>query len=399
MSEDSADGDAPATDETYPTDVVALAARLVGIASENPPGNERPCAEYVVDWFTEHDVDAELVPTPGSDRPNAVATVGSGDPTLVLNGHTDVVPADDPDDWEHDPFGGEVADGRLWGRGSADMKTGLALAMVAARNREHADGEQTGTLVVHAAAGEETGLPGTRTLVDEGHGGDYAVVLEPTEFRVATSAKGVVTYRVVVHGESTHASNPDEGTNAIDGARAVMDRIDGYDARLRERSDPLLGSAYANVTAIEAGTGSNMAVVPARAEFLLDRRILPDESIEDVDREVADLLAAAEREDGVVTDRETVQHYASAGIEADHPLAELVRDHTGDLAPGEPWGMAAATDAREFVADGVPAVVWGPGSLSEAHTVDESIPVADAERALPLLEGIVDDVLSGALGG
>ncbi|MFD1645806.1 M20 family metallopeptidase [Haloarchaeobius litoreus] len=388
----------PDTDE-FPDDVVELAAHLVRIASENPPGNEKPCAEYIVEWFTQHGVDAELVPTPGTDRPNAVATVGSGGPTLVLNGHTDVVPADDPDEWAHDPFGGEVADGRLWGRGSADMKTGLALAMVAARNREHADRDRPGTLVVHAAAGEETGLPGTRTLIDEGYGGDFAVVLEPTEFRVATSAKGVVTYRIGVHGESTHASNPDEGTNAIDAARAVMDRIDEYDARLRERSDPLVGRAYANVTAFEAGTGSNMAVVPARAEFLLDRRILPEESIEDVDREVDDLLAAAEREDGVVTDRETVQHYASAGIEPDHPLAELVRERTGDLAPAEPWGMAAATDAREFVADGVPAVVWGPGSLSEAHTVDESIPVADAERALSLLEGIVDDVLSGTLDG
>jgi succinyl-diaminopimelate desuccinylase len=382
-------------DDEYPDDVVDLAARLVSIASENPPGNERPCAEYVVDWFTEHGVDTALVPTPGSDRPNAVATVGSGDPTLVLNGHTDVVPADDPDEWAHDPFAGEVADGRLWGRGSADMKTGLALAMVAARNRERADADLPGTLVVHAAAGEETGLPGTRTLIDEGHGGDYAVVLEPTEFRVATSAKGVVTYRIGVHGRSTHASNPDEGTNAIAAARTLMDRIDEYDARLRERTDPLVGKAYANVTAFEAGTGSNMAVVPARAEFLLDRRILPEESIEEVDREVDELLAAAEREDGVVTDRETVQHYASAGIEPDHPLAALVRGHTGELAPSEPWGMAAATDAREFVADGIPAVVWGPGSLSEAHTVDESIAVADAERALPLLEGIVEEVLSG----
>ncbi|WP_257297666.1 M20 family metallopeptidase [Haloarchaeobius sp. FL176] len=388
-----------ASDAEHPDDVVDLAARLVRFDSENPPGNEHLCAQYVVDWFTEHGVDAELVPTPGTDRPNAVATVGSGDPTLVLNGHTDVVPADDPDEWSHDPFAGVVADGRLWGRGSADMKTGLALAMVAARNRERADDDQSGTLVVHAAAGEETGLPGTRTLIDEGYGGDYAVVLEPTEFRVATSAKGVVTYRIGVHGESTHASNPDEGTNAIDAARTLLDRIDEYDAQLRQRSDPLVGKAYANVTAFEAGTGSNMAVVPARAEFLLDRRILPAESIADVDREVDDLLAAAEREDGVATDRETVQHYASAGIAADHSLAELVRDRTGDLAPDDPWGMAAATDAREFVADGTPAVVWGPGSLSEAHTVDESIPVGDAERALPILSEIVEAVLSGELDG
>ena len=391
----------------YPGDVAGLARELVRIRSENPPGEERAVAEYVVDWCEHHGLDAELVGTPDApDRPSAVATVGTladDEPTLVLNGHTDVVPAGDRDAWTHDPYDGEVVstdDGDvLYGRGSADMKTGVAVALVTALELapRFEDGEFDGALLVHAAAGEETGLPGTETLVDEGYGGDYAIVLEPTGLRVATSAKGVVTYRVTVHGASAHASHPDEGANAIDAARALFDRVDAYDAAVREREDDLVGRGYATVTSVEAGTDGNMAVLPDAAEFLLDRRVLPGESIADVDAEVEALLADAAREDGVDADLETVQYYRSASIPADHAFAELVREETGDRAPSDPWGLEAATDAREFVAAGIPAIVWGPGSLSQAHTVDEHVSLDEATEALAVLESVVGRVLDGEL--
>jgi succinyl-diaminopimelate desuccinylase len=407
----------PDRDVAYPDDPVALARELVRIPSENPPGEERAVAEYVVDWARAHDLDADLLDTPGyPERPSAVVTVGEGgesstSPTLVLNGHTDVVPAGDPDAWTHDPYAAAVVTERddagrerevLYGRGSADMKTGLALALVTAKRFAHRfeddiDDGADGALAVHAAAGEETGIPGTRTCIDAGYGGDHAIVLEPTDLRVATSAKGVVTYRIVVRGESTHASHPDEGANAIDAARDLFDRVDAYDADLREREDDLVGRGYASVTSVEAGTEGNMGVIPDACEFLLDRRVLPEESIEDVDAEVDALLAAAAREDGVEADRETVQYYESASVPTDHPLAELVRAETGDRAPSDPWGMTAATDAREFVAAGIPAVVWGPGSLSQAHTVDEHVALEEATEALAVLESIVDRVLDGDL--
>jgi succinyl-diaminopimelate desuccinylase len=132
-------------------------------------------------------------------------------------------------------------------------------------------------------------------------------------------------------------------------------------------------------------------------EFLLDRRVLPGESIADVDAEVDDLLAAAAREDDVDAERETVQYYESASIPPDHALADLVRAATGDRAPGDPWGMEAATDAREFVAADIPAVVWGPGSLSQAHTVDEHVSLAEARDAQVVLASVVERVLAGDL--
>ncbi|WP_323677133.1 M20/M25/M40 family metallo-hydrolase [Halorubellus sp. PRR65] len=412
-----AGGDADAG-AAYPDDVAALARELVRVPSENPPGEERAVAAYVVGWARAHGLDAERLDTPGyPERPNAVVAVGdveTASTTVVLNGHTDVVPAGNADAWTHDPYEGVVAtaadgDGGerevLYGRGSADMKAGLSLALVTANafaeRVDAGDGAGSdaaeGALVVHAAAGEETGIPGTRACIEAGYGGDCAVVLEPTDLRVATSAKGVVTYRVTVRGESTHASHPDEGANAIDAARALFDRVDAYDAELREREDDLVGRGYASVTSVEAGTDGNMGVIPGRLTFLLDRRVLPGESIEDVDAEVDALLDAAAREADVDAGRETVQYYESASIPADHPLAELVRDETGDRAPGEPWGMTAATDAREFAAAGIPAVVWGPGSLSQAHTVDERVPLEEVRDARGVLEAVVERALDGAL--
>jgi succinyl-diaminopimelate desuccinylase len=222
-------------------------------------------------------------------------------------------------------------------------------------------------------------------------------VLEPTDFRVGTSAKGVVTYRVGVSGSASHASRPDQGTNAIDAARPVLAAIDDYDDRLREREDPLVGRAYATVTEFEAGTDSNMAVLPGRAEFLLDRRILTDESYEDVEGEIETLLAEVERESGVETDLSLVKHYASAGIAPDSPLAERFRTLSVEMAdaPREPWGLEAATDAREFVAAGTPAVIWGPGELAQAHSADERIDLREAAVGLEILKRAGRGILSG----
>lgn len=378
-----------------------LARDLVRIPTENPPGNEGAAAEFVYDWFREAGIDATLLEEPDPDRPQVGARVGEDGPTVVLNGHLDVVPAGDPDAWSADPYAGVVEDGRLYGRGSADMKTGVALAMLVARDLapEIRSGELSGSVVVHAAMGEETADPGTRTLLERGFDGDYGIVLEPTDFRVATSTKGLSVYRVAVDGVATHASQPDAGRNAIDEARPLLDAIDEYDAELREREGSLCGGAFATVTEIEAGTGSNLAVIPDRAELVLDRRVLPGEEPDAVDAEVEALLERVREEHGVETSWTRIQTYASSSIPVDHPLATSLRERSveavgTDGGVGDPWGIEAATDARNFVNDaGVPAVTWGPGDLDQAHTVDESIDLGDAGIARNVLEGVVREFL------
>ncbi|ELY92416.1 acetylornithine deacetylase/succinyl-diaminopimelate desuccinylase [Natrialba hulunbeirensis JCM 10989] len=391
----------PESSETkrYPTDLPSLAAALVRLESENPPGNESACAEYVHDWFTHHGIESTLIDEPDPDRQQVGARIGTGRPTLVLNGHLDVVPAGDSDEWTYPPYGGVIEDGRLYGRGSVDMKTAIASAMLTALNlrSDIENGCLDGSIVVHAAMGEETADPGTKSLLDAGFDGDVGVVLEPTQCRVATSEKGMAWYEIRWPGEPAHASDPDRGANPIDHVRPVLARLNDYDATLRERRDPLCGRAYATVTQISAGEGSNKAVLADRTAVTLDRRILPDETIDAVDDEIEQLVSELNRDHGIKATWNRNETYSSAEIPIDHPLAEIFRDHSTAVtdAPTEPWGIRASTDVREFInhAD-IPAITWGPGSLAQAHTVDEYIDLDEARNGLEILERAARTILS-----
>ncbi|WP_101295784.1 M20 family metallopeptidase [Halegenticoccus soli] len=378
----------------------ALIADLVSIESENPPGNERRCSEFIVEWFAERGIDASLVDEPYPDRPQVGVRVGEGDPALVLNGHIDVVPAGDRDHWTHDPYGAAVEDGSLYGRGSVDMKTGVAVGMLATAllAEEIRSGELPGSIVFHAAIGEETAEPGTKTLLERGYDGDYGVVLEPTGMRTATSEKGLAWYEITVRGDPSHASRPDQGENAIQRARPVLDALETYDEEIRAREHDLVGRAYATVTMFEAGTKEN--VVPERATVTVDRRFLPDETVADIDSEIDELLAEVAEEHGVEASWERTRTYESAAIDTDSPLAEVFRRHAAEVAdaPTEPWGVTASTDVRNFVNDaGIEAITWGPGDITQAHTYDEHVDLSAARDGLDALVGAARTVLSGDL--
>ena len=294
-----------------------------------------------------------------------------------------------------------MADGSLYGRGSTDMKTGVALGMLAMA--EFADrfdaGELDGTLVFQAAIGEETAEPGTKSLLEAGYTGDYGVVLEPTGMRTATSEKGLAWYEITVRGDPSHASRPDQGTNAIAHARPVLDALAEYDERVREREDDLVGNAYATVTKFEAGTKEN--VVPEKATITVDRRFLPAESAEEIDGEIDDLLGDVSEEHGVEVSWERTRTYESAAVPADGDLAEVFREHSASVAdvPTDSWGVKASTDVRNFVNDaGVEAITWGPGDLSQAHTYDEHVDLAQAADGYEALVRSLTDLFGGEPG-
>lgn len=375
-----------------------LLTDLVGIETENPPGNEGACSEYIVEWFDRREVEARLVTEPYPDRPQAVATIGEGEPTLVLNGHTDVVPAD-ANEWEHDPYGPTIENGRLYGRGSTDMKAGLALAMMTAvRLRDPIErSELSGSVIVHAAIGEETAEPGTKALVEAGYDGDYGVVLEPTEFRVATSEKGLAWYEITVSGEPSHASRPDQGSNAVRNAESVLAALAAYDRRVRDRHDDLVGRAYATVTAFAAGVDTNKGVIPGNARLALDRRFLPEESAPEIDHELDEVLAAVEAEHDIETAWTRTQTYESAAVPVDCHLATVFREHADTVAgvPTDPLGTKASSDVRNLINDaGMEAIVWGPGDNDQAHIRDEYVDLDSAAVGLDVLEAAAHDLLS-----
>lgn len=383
--------------ENLDKELLNLIADLVQIPTENPPGDEGPCGEFVHEWFEEKNISSTLVRDPYENRPQVVAKVGKGEPNLVLNGHIDAVPAGDVSEWKHHPYDAVIEDGKMFGRGCCDMKANVAIAMmVMADLRESIENNDLdGSLTVQVAIGEETGEPGTKRLLELGHDGDYGVVLEPTGMCTATSEKGLAWYEIIVEREPCHASQPDQGVNAIQEALPVIQKLNEYDENVRKREDELVGSGHSTITNFEAGTKEN--VVPGRAMLSVDRRFLPSESVEEIDEEISSLLDEVEKNHDVTTSWERTKTYESAAIDKDSSLAEIFRKHSKEIGnvSAEPHGTKFSTDVRNFVNDfDIEAITWGPHDPSEAHTVDECISLDETRMGLDVLEHVVRDILS-----
>lgn len=376
--------------------VLSAAEELISRPSENPPGDEAAVAEWLTDRFensaVEFDVSTETV-APG--RPNVVARAGDPEKgTILLTGHTDIVPAD-PAEWTSHPYEPEVRDGRLFGRGSADMKGAIAAMIVGAeRYLEHT--EEPGEVVLAFVVDEEHAGSGTQALVESGVDADLAVVGEPTNIDVCTAIKGVARYEVTVQGESCHSGMPDEGRDAIRGAAELVDRVVALDGDLEATSHAVLAHEDVTVTELESGLAPN--VVAPEATATIDWRFLPGQT----DPAEFDNRLSARIEDLAVdgstfdVDIERTVFARAGETSPEHPSVRAAIEAVRSAgAPGDVVGFNAATDARFLIHDAeLPTVHFGPGSLSDdAHTVDESVGVDELLSAVDGYEAILDRLL------
>jgi acetylornithine deacetylase/succinyl-diaminopimelate desuccinylase family protein len=360
-----------------------LVADLVEIPSENPPGNEGPVARFLADRLADSPVgfDVEVQPVK-EDRPNVIARVGDPDGgTLLLTGHTDVVPAD-PEDWSGNPYRLRREDGRLVGRGTSDMKGALAAKVCAAEAYFAAGG--TGEVVLAFVVGEENGGVGTSAFVESEVDADGAIIGEPTDMTVAVAEKGVARFTITTYGENAHSGSPGSGVDAVEGMRAVLDEIDRLKAGARERSHPYLEPETMTVTEIEGGLAPN--VVADRVTATVDWRFLPTagNDREYFERAVRQRVAAATEHAPYDADVEWFSFGRASETPADDPLVETVRAAATQVrGTASLGGFNAITDARHFRLDAdVPTVVFGAGSIEEdAHTVDESVNARDLSDA------------------
>ena len=352
--------------------LVTLTQALVAVDTQNPPGNEAAILEVARGMLEPFGARFEEVePEPG--RTSLLATVGAGDgsrPTLLVNGHLDVVPVD-AGEWSHDPFGPELVDGRLYGRGSADMKGGIAAAVEAMAVLGRAGREPSCDLAFHLVADEERGgRLGTRVLVERGAvRADACVVPEPTGMAVCVAERGLLTATVTVHGRPAHGGQPQDGVSAIEKAAKVVLALHGAD--FGGPDHPLLGRPSCNVGVIQGGSGHN--TVAERCTLVVDRRLLPGVSREEAEaglRRRIDAIGDAE----LRYDLEPGVYGEASELARDHPFVtevqEVIAAELGRPAPV--IGMTFSTDAR-FVRNqaGIPAVVLGPGAIAQAHTNDE----------------------------
>jgi acetylornithine deacetylase/succinyl-diaminopimelate desuccinylase-like protein len=365
-------------------DVADLAQRLVRSVADCPPGRESATAALLADEARRRGLEV-TVEEVAPDRPNVLVTLPGGPgPGVLLVGHTDVVPIGDG--WSVDPHGGLVQDGRLHGRGSADMFGGLAAALVAMAALADAGVPRGGPVTLAALVDEEDLGIGVRryveTLAPDRYGA--CLVAEPTSLQRIVAARGDAYVEVVVTGVAAHSGNPDDGRNAIQGMAAVVAELERWHHELAAAPHPLVGPATWSVGTVEGGQMTS--TVPDHCRLTADRRLLPGESAEDVLTDIRTRLGTlglAERGLGL----SVAMDMDMPGFEtsAEDPFVDAVGAAlaAAGVPVQPPGGWTAACDGG-FVAQrtGVPVVVLGPGSVAEqAHRPDESVEVAEVVAA------------------
>ena len=379
-----------------PGDGVGLARELIRIDSRNPslvanaPGEAavaRALAEILESWVFH----AELRDAaPG--RPNVVARVGKpGARSLMFNGHVDVV---DVVGMTHAPWDAEERDGRLYGRGSSDMKGGVA-AMCAAAAR--AAGEATdGEIIVAAVVDEEYASAGTRGLLSHGVRADAAIVAEPTGLAIMPAHKGFVWITVTTHGRAAHGSRWDIGIDAIRHAGHVLAELDHLDAdELPRRSHPLLGRPSVHASLIEGGSG--MSTYPDRCTLKIERRTLPGETTAAVRAEIdAACARIRSRRPDFRADVVVELSQQPSDVSPDSPIVKALSDAlVAESLPVRVEGMSAWTDAAILNEVGIPAICFGPGDMGLAHAAEEFISMDEIERATRVMARLASQWCGG----
>ena len=373
-------------------DAVALARALIKIDSRNPtlvpdaPG-ERVCAQALASVLDDWGFDVELQETLPA-RPNVIARIGPRDaPALMLNGHLDVVGVEG---MTHDPFSGDVRDNRIYGRGSADMKGGIAAMCAAAL--EAGDDVARRQIVIAAVADEEYESLGMRALIESGIRADAAIITEPTRLAICPAHRGFVWMDITFRGRAAHGSRYDIGVDAITHAGLVLAELDKLE-RTREhgKRHSLLGRGSLHASVIRGGVG--MSTYPEECVLSIERRSLPGETADTAMKEIEAACAAVRERDPRLDARITqTTSQLPSDVSIDAPIVRLLEGALkGENVPVSVEGMPAWTDAALLNAAGIPTVCFGPGDIALAHAAEEFVPVSEIETATRVLSRVVRD--------
>lgn len=368
--------------------VVRLLLDLVSIPSVNPcfpdGRGEREIADFVADYARKAGLEVHRQPVFEGRGNVLIGITGKGRETVLLETHMDTVTAEG---MVVEPFNPQIRDGKVFGRGACDAKASLA-AMLQALVEIARRGSPNRTVWLAAVVDEENGFNGVRQLVSSGFRADYAIVGEPTSLNIAVAHKGTVRGDIVTRGVSAHSSQPEKGSNAIMHMAKVLAALERYDAELRVRPHPLVGSPTLTVTMIQGGRGANL--VPDFCQVKVDRRTLPNEdpmaAWEELKRfllsqpDLIDLNLEVGEPELVnwgmeVPEESTVVKELSAACQKVGLQPQII-------------GVRYTSDASFLTRNGIPALLFGPGSIEQAHTADEWVEIEQVVAAQKVFEAL-----------
>ena len=380
------------------SDVIGVLSDLVAIPSANPqhaidllpPFGENGVACYVEEFGRSLGLQVERqIVLPGRD--NVILTLAGADPTraLLLECHMDTVPGWDGNP---DPYVPRLIDGQLYGRGACDVKGTLAAMLLTLRAIVRGGRTPARSLILAAVVDEEHQARGVVHLTKNGPTAEAAIVGEPTGLAIAIAHKGCVRWRVATWGRSAHSSKAQLGVNAIDTMVMLLaDLKVRAEGSVGRSNHPLVGRPSLSVCTIHGGVAVN--VIPDHCEVEIDRRTIPGESLAGVIAEFESIvrdIAEKRRIDVTIEPPFVVDPALGTDPEAEI-VVELARASTRVLGSARVIGVPFGTDGSKLSNAGIPTVVFGPGSIDVAHTIDEHVSIAEVARAVSILVALVLD--------
>lgn len=369
-------------------DMIRQLIVLPSVSSVSPEFDQgnRAVVERLGEWLGDLGFQTELMTLPGQPhKANLIATLGRGPGGLVLAGHTDTVPFD-AGRWQHDPFAGHIADNRIYGLGSADMKSFLAMAAEAARRLQGRMLRRP--LVILATADEESTMAGAQALVDAGRPlGRYAVIGEPTGLRPVRMHKGITMECIRLEGRSGHSSNPSLGVSALDGMYKVLGGLLALRAELSERyRNPMFQVQGPTMNLGRIHGGDNPNRICGHCELHIDIRPLPGMPIAELRTLLRQRLEQSLEGSGLNLNVYPLFH----GIEAMETPADSALVRAAEQLTGHDAGAVAfGTEAPLLQKLGMETLILGPGDIDQAHQPDEYLSLDTVEPTLAILERLI----------
>lgn len=348
--------------------------------------SNRAVIDLLANWLRDLGFNVQILPLPQQpDKANLIATIGTGHGGLVLSGHTDTVPYDEGR-WQHNPFTITEQDGRLYGLGSADMKSFFALAIAAIQAIDINKLRKPITLL--ATADEETSMTGAQALVDsKACLGEYAIIGEPTGMQPIRMHKGIMMESIHIQGQSGHSSNPALGVSALEGMHKVISALLALREQLQSQyQHPLFEVPVPTMNLGHIHGGDNPNRICAECELHIDLRPLPGMSLTDLREQLRECVNHALRDTAL---RATLNPLFS-GVNAfetptTSPLVQAAQKFTG----AEAGAVAFGTEAPYLQQLGMDVIVLGPGDIAQAHQPDEYLALDRIKPTIALLETMI----------
>lgn len=361
-------------------ELVKILRELVQIPTENPPGKTDKIIDYLIEEvFDEAEgFKNEIITYNKKDveLSNLVTKIGSGKERIILSGHFDVVPVGDIKNWKYPPFSAEIVEGKLFGRGSSDMKGGLTMLIgTMMKLKENPKFLEKNTLVFLGSADEEAGMTGSYVCLRKGvmKNAKLLIVGEPTNLNLGIAEKGLLWAVIEVYGKTAHSSTPHLGINSIEGALKLIPHL--YKC-LGVKENNVLGKSTLNIAKIKGGDTIN--IVPDKTTLEVDYRLIPEQELGNLSKSLKSIEIPPYNLEIKIT-----HTLPALQTKTTHPFIQNLLEFSKSKVIGLPYATDAAALLKPKTS--VPFVIYGPGDPAVVHKENEYVKIDDAYKATEFL--------------